>query len=176
MPRTLNARTNAWREGSVAAVSVYRLPELDDAAARLIQDLHSLRDEISQKAYHYYQTRGASDGGDVEDWLRAEQELSWVPHEELHETDRAFHVMVAVSSVPAQTIEVILLPEMVIIRGARENENREHCGADRCDSGPKLFLRRIIFPSQIHTESAVVSLKDDRLWMSAAKVDPACAL
>lgn len=157
----------------MAAISVYRLPELDDVASRLIQDLQSLRDKISRKAHYYYRTRGSSDGGDVDDWLRAEREVSWVPHEELRETDRAFHVMMAVSSVPVRTIEVILLPEMVIVRGARENENQERCGADGRETAPKLFLRRISFPSQIHTESAVVSLVDDRLRMSAAKVDPA---
>jgi hypothetical protein len=33
------------------------------------------RDEISQLAYHIYETRGRQNGCDIEDWLRAEQEL-----------------------------------------------------------------------------------------------------
>lgn len=33
------------------------------------------RDEIAQRAYDLYQERGAAPGGEVDDWLRAEQEL-----------------------------------------------------------------------------------------------------
>ena len=34
------------------------------------------RDEIARLAYHLYETRGRSDGQDVDDWLAAEQELT----------------------------------------------------------------------------------------------------
>ena len=33
------------------------------------------RDEIAQLAYHIYETRGRQNGYDIEDWVRAEQEL-----------------------------------------------------------------------------------------------------
>jgi DUF2934 family protein len=32
-------------------------------------------DEIAQLAFHLYESRGRQDGHDVEDWMRAEQEL-----------------------------------------------------------------------------------------------------
>lgn len=32
-------------------------------------------DEIAQVAFHLYESRGRQDGHDVEDWLRAEEEL-----------------------------------------------------------------------------------------------------
>jgi hypothetical protein len=32
-------------------------------------------DEIAQLAFHLYERRGRQDGHDVEDWLRAEEEL-----------------------------------------------------------------------------------------------------
>ena len=37
--------------------------------------LSPTREEIAQLAYSLYQLRGRQDGQDVEDWLRAEQEL-----------------------------------------------------------------------------------------------------
>jgi len=33
------------------------------------------REEISEYAYHIYETRGRQNGHDIEDWLRAEQTL-----------------------------------------------------------------------------------------------------
>ena len=35
----------------------------------------STRDEIAQLAYEFYEARGQQDGRDVDDWLRAEQQL-----------------------------------------------------------------------------------------------------
>lgn len=33
------------------------------------------RDDIARRAYDLYQARGAEDGRDMDDWLRAEREL-----------------------------------------------------------------------------------------------------
>ena len=38
-------------------------------------DFELSRDEIARRAYDLYQSRGAEDGRDVDDWLRAEREL-----------------------------------------------------------------------------------------------------
>jgi Protein of unknown function (DUF2934) len=35
-----------------------------------------LRNEIAERAYHFYETRGRQDGHDVDDWLSAERELT----------------------------------------------------------------------------------------------------
>ena len=37
--------------------------------------LYPTKDEIAQLAFSLYEARGRQDGQDVEDWLRAEQEL-----------------------------------------------------------------------------------------------------
>jgi hypothetical protein len=39
-------------------------------------NLQPVEDKIRQRAYQLYLERGATDGGDVDDWLRAEQEVS----------------------------------------------------------------------------------------------------
>ncbi len=77
------------------------------------------------------------------------------------------------SDVPEETVEVTLLPEMVILRGAKETGSDEACAADACPSGPKAFFHQIVLPSQIHTESAVVRMEAGRLRVSAAKTEPA---
>ncbi len=75
------------------------------------------------------------------------------------------------SDVPEETVEVTLLPEMVILRGAKETGSTGSGAADSCRSGPKLLFRQIVFPSQVHTESAVIRMEADRLRVSAAKVE-----
>jgi len=155
----------------VPTISVQKLRELADAGTRLRQEIQMLHDRISRKAYDVYQTRGAADGSSLDDWLRAEREVRWAPQEELQETDRAFHVMIGVSAVADETIEVTLLPEMIILRGASENGCDTQCGTDSYEPSPKVLFRRIVFPSQIGTESAVIRLEADLLRESAAKVE-----
>jgi hypothetical protein len=42
-----------------------------------ITDPHpNLEEEIRRRAYELYQTRGCEDGHDVDDWLRAEAEVT----------------------------------------------------------------------------------------------------
>jgi hypothetical protein len=75
------------------------------------------------------------------------------------------------SDVPEETLEVTLLPEMVILRGAKQTKSDEASGGDSGPSGSKALFRQIAFPSQIHTESAVVRMEADRLRVSAAKTE-----
>lgn len=37
---------------------------------------HPTRDEVARLAYHLYEVRGRQDGYDIDDWLRAERELT----------------------------------------------------------------------------------------------------
>lgn len=157
-------------------ISVRRLGEIDDAALRLLEEIDTLEDRSRRRAYDFGQGRGA-DGSPVDDWLRAERDVCWVPQAELRETDLAIHLMIGVSGVGGETIgetiEVTLLPEMVILRGASAEVNDSQCRAPSFEFSPRVLFRRIAFPSQVHAESSVVRLEDDLLKLSAAKVDPA---
>lgn len=154
-------------------ISVRRLREVDGVDLGLLQEIQMLQDRICRRAYDLYETRGAADASPVNDWLRAEREVCWVPQVELQETDRAVHLMIRVSDVADETIEVNVLPEMIILRSAGENESGAQRGADLRPSESKVLLGRIVFPSPIHAESAVIRLEDDLLRVSAAKLEQA---
>ena len=157
----------------MATINVHRLGEIDDAALRLQAQIDTLEDRIRRRAYDFGQGRSAADGGPVDDWLRAEREVCWVPRAELRETDLAIHLMIELSGVADESIEVTLLSDMVILRGASTDENDLQRPAPSCESAPRLLFRRIVLPSQVHAESSVVRLEDNLLKLSAAKVDPA---
>ena len=36
----------------------------------------NIQEQISRRAYELYETRGRADGHDLEDWLRAEKEIT----------------------------------------------------------------------------------------------------
>jgi hypothetical protein len=51
-------------------------PAMDRPAAETVRT--PTTEEIAIRAYEIYQSRGATDGGDIGDWLQAEQELTEV--------------------------------------------------------------------------------------------------
>ena len=143
-------------------ISVRRLSDVQCLDWRLLQEIQTLQDRISQRAYGLYETRGVADGSSVSDWA---------PQVDLQETDRAFHLMIRVSDVGDATIEVNVLPAMIVLRSTGECESGARDGADLCPRASKVRFGRILFPSQIHAESAVIRLEGDLLRVSAAKLE-----
>ena len=52
-------------------------PRLDSVSDRIYREVSEA--EIATRAYQIYQSRGAEDGADVDDWLQAERELRELP-------------------------------------------------------------------------------------------------
>ena len=44
-------------------------------SATAVSDPQELENQIRQRAYELYEARGREDGHDLEDWLRAEEEI-----------------------------------------------------------------------------------------------------
>lgn len=138
-------------------ITVHKLDCIDEETQDALDQLTALQDRIRAKAQDFYLERGGIGGDAVDDWLRAEREVSWAPLEEFHETDNALYIHWR--GLPEITIDVRVLPEMIILRDARAGE-----------VAGKALGRRIILPAQIHPQSAVVRLDDDRLTVAAAKL------
>jgi hypothetical protein len=71
MPKQATAKAESTggktRKRSVAKTAAPKVSE------RVLSQLS--HDEIAQHAYSLYMARGASEGGDIHDWLQAENEL-----------------------------------------------------------------------------------------------------
>jgi DUF2934 family protein len=60
------------RESAIAAEHAIALSGMAMNTGRRLYPTH---DEIAQLAYSFYESRRGKDGNQLEDWLRAEQEL-----------------------------------------------------------------------------------------------------
>ena len=67
----------------------YLFPEDPDALS-LFESLNELQEAIRQRAFGLFEERGTVHGNDMEDWLRAERELVWVPKAETMEDDKQY--------------------------------------------------------------------------------------
>jgi hypothetical protein len=138
-------------------ITVHKLDCINEETQNALDRITELQDRIRARAQEFYLERGGTGGDAIDDWLRAEREVSWVTPEELQETDRAFYIRLR--QLPHATIDVTVLPEMIILRDARAGE-----------PAGKALGRRIALPAQVHPQSAVVRLDDDRLTVAVAKL------
>ena len=88
----------------------YLFPEDPDALS-LFESLNELQEAIRQRAFDLVAARGTTHGGDMEDWLRAERELVWVPQSETMEDDKQIRLRLIVPGLEAQDLQITAMPD-----------------------------------------------------------------
>ena len=68
----------------------------------LFDELERMQSRIMKRANEIFHGNGQASGRDIDDWLKAEQELVWRPAIELTEKENEFRIEVAVPGVEAK--------------------------------------------------------------------------
>jgi len=152
---------------STVAVQKVKKPE---TAPSLFQSMDTLFEDVRKRAFELFQRRGALDGWDLDDWIRAERDLVWAPESELVETDKEFQMKIAVPALEAKDIQISALPDAIIVRGeiSRKEEKKEGKVHFSEFSERKLF-RRFEMPVGIDLEQVKATLENGVLQITAAK-------
>ena len=154
----------------------YLFPE-DPGALSLFESLNELQEAIRQRAFGLFAERGTTHGGDVEDWLRAERELVWVPQSETMEDDKQFRLRLIVPGLEAQDLQITAMPDAIIVQAeGASKEAKETKEASTVPfrelRGRKLF-RRFDFEEPIDPARTEASLAKGILEIVASKAAPA---
>jgi HSP20 family protein len=154
----------------------YLFPE-DPDALPLFESLNELQEAIRQKAFDLFSERGTIHGNDLEDWLRAERELVWVPQSETMEDDKQFRLRLIVPGLEAQDLQITAMPDAIIVQA--EGTSKEAKETKEARTVPfrelrsrKLF-RRFDFEEPIDPSRTEASLARGILEIVAAKAAPA---
>ena len=149
------------------SIEKYRRPEA--VPAGLMEAVHSLFEQVRQRAYGLFEHRGSVDGWEMEDWLRAERELVWSPSE-MVETEKEFQVRVAAPGFEAKDIQVTATPEWVMVQGETSRKREQQEGAVRFSEfrGRRLY-RRLELPVAIDVEATTARLEKGILEIRAVK-------
>jgi HSP20 family protein len=151
----------------------YLFPEDPDALS-LFESLNELQEAIRQKAFDLFAERGTTHGGDMEDWLRAERELVWVPQSETMEDDKQIRLRLIVPGLEAQDLQITAMPDNIIVQaeGASKEAKEASTVPFRELRGRKLF-RRFDFEEPIDPARTEASLAKGILEIVASKAAPA---
>jgi len=132
----------------MTTIAIQKVREVEALPRQVFEELQSLSNRIRQRAYDLFQTRGATEGRDLEDWLQAERELT--PETELSEKDREFQARINVSGLEPKDIQVIALPNSILFQ----------CGD---------FFRRLEFSRPIDLDKVVAKFDRGILQVIAPK-------
>ncbi len=124
-------------------------------ASRIAEDTKALTDQIRQLAFQLFESRGYSNGHDMEDWLAAEQKLVVKAEPEVAERNGRFEIRLPVPGFDDAEIHVIALPGSLLIKG------KTH--------GNKILLRTIDLPDTIDVDKTVARFDKGVLYVTAVR-------
>jgi HSP20 family molecular chaperone IbpA len=135
---------------------------------------------VRKRAFDLFEKRGCAPGGDVGDWLQAEQELFFVPAVEIAETDKAFTMKLTMSGFAVGYIEVMTRPSEIVVRATSEKGKSGKCasgdtGGAVCKAELKSLYRYFVLPRTIDASKVKARLDKEILTIEAPKVVPKSA-
>ena len=155
-------------------VTVTKIADAKQRSEPVLASVDVLMQNIRQRAYELFSQRGFGDGFALEDWLRAEHEISW-PAAELVEQDQAYQLKVALPGYSAGEIQVTVTPQEIIVNAASEKKRTSKPeepskGTVRwSEFRSNQVCRRFEAPSTIDTNQVTASLQDGLLTVTAVK-------
>ena len=107
----------------------------------------------------------------MEDWLRAERELVWMPQSETMEDDKQFRLRLIVPGLEAQDLQITAMPDAIIVQA--EGASKEASTVPFRELRRRKLFRRFDFEEPIDPGRTEASLAKGILEIVASKAAPA---
>ncbi len=138
-----------------------------------LDELEALSRETARRAFSLFQQRGHADGGDLDDWFRAESEILKPVPIQMSESNDAYTIHAEVPGFDANNLTVQADSNTVYIRGKGEQKREEKKGQVKYSEFSAAELcRRIALPSAINPEKIMARLTNGVLEVTLPKASP----
>lgn len=129
-------------------------------AETTLGQMQAIFDDISRRAFQFFEHDGREMGKDVEHWFRAERELLHPVRIELTENDTAYAIKAEVPGFSENELEVSVEPHRVVIAGKREAKTTEDNKGKviRSETSAEQILRIVELPGPVETGKATATL------------------
>jgi HSP20 family molecular chaperone IbpA len=119
-----------------------------------VDAINDMYDQITQRAYEIFLARGGVGTLDIEDWLRAEQELLFKPETRVEQTDHGITVTIRIGQAIPTDLQVLITSDAMIIQAEDASTN-------------KTVFRSVEFPRRIDTNKAAAVYRNGCLILTA---------
>jgi len=141
------------------------------AVESVIDELRSVHQAITDRAFEIFEGRGQADGRAIEDWLAAERELTWAPPIELTEADGTLTLEAALAGLEASDLNVQATPDDILIKSDRMHQDREGVKVHCCEFRHGKLFREVRLPSRIDPERTQAEYRNGLLHITAPIVE-----
>jgi HSP20 family protein len=154
----------------VANVTVRKVEDNRPGVAPISDEMRATFDKIRNRAFEFFERRGGAPGFDVEDWVRAERDLFWVPQAELLETEVEFKIKVGVPGFEAKDVNITAQPNEILIQGEAEKRiQKTEKGVSYSEFGTKSLYRQFSFTTPIVIDAVTAHVENGMLTLIAPK-------
>jgi HSP20 family protein len=154
----------------VANVTVQKIEDNRPAAAPVLEEMKATFDKIRKRAFELFEWRGGAPGFDLDDWVRAEKDLFWVPQAELIETEGEFKIKVGVPGFDAKDIDIKAHSNEILVMGHSEKrEEKAEENVSYSEFGMKSLYRRFPLPTPIEISAVTANVEQGLLIVVAKK-------
>jgi HSP20 family protein len=142
----------------------------------IFDEIDRMQDRVMRRAYEIFSENGGIFGRDMDDWLRAEQELVWKPAIELEERDDEFRLQIATPGVDPKNIDIEVTPEDILVKADVHHEHKEKKGeVYACEFASGNLFRSIHLPKKIDPDKVKAEFKNGMLSLKAPVAEEARA-
>ena len=100
-----------------------------DNKAPVFEEIAKRFEGVQQRAFDLFDKRGRALGHELEDWLKAEQEVFGWPAAELAEKNGVYEMQVALPGFEEKDVQVTATPTEVVVHAATKEEKKTQKGA-----------------------------------------------
>jgi HSP20 family protein len=137
-------------------------------ASSVFDEMNEIQDRITRRAYEIFERNRGSFGGELDNWLQAEQELLWKPSIELREKDGELLLQAALSGVDPKDVEIEVTPEDIILKAETQHQHQEQKGTVHiCEFRTGMMFRSIHLPTKINPDKVKAEFSNGLLRLTA---------
>lgn len=133
--------------------------------------VEKLMNQVRERAYAIFESRGRDDGHDLDDWLQAETELLKPVSLEITEANNVLKIRAEIRNFKENELEMNLDDSILTITGEHREENEE-----KDEKAYQRIFHRLTLPAKVISENATATFKNGVLEISAPKAEPSMKL
>lgn len=138
---------------------------IDDSEMQGLQS--AMHNRIAQRAYSHFERSGYAHGNDLDNWLRAENEVIQRGME-IRESGTWMAINASLPGVSAEDVQIYIERSRVIVRAERKALSEEDGGERRPPDGEEVFLLADL-KIEADPSTASASLKNHKLTVMVQK-------
>lgn len=137
------------------------------------RDIDKLMEQVRERAYQIFESRGRGDGHDVEDWFKAETELLEPIPLEITEKDNTVVIRAELPGFKKDELQINLEAGVLTIKGEhREEHEKKDEKTYHSEKSSRRIFRRFALPVNVIADQATAALNYGVLELSVPKAEP----